>query len=236
MIPTANEAAETDAEKEHLALIERNALAKGRHPRSPAGGQRSQSLRTARLRKALAARQLAGEVSVPLQELHLGEVLGRGLTGSIRAGQLAGRRVAVKMTSPANELDDVWLLLNEVAKYQRMAALQGRYIPHLAAHGWTDNGGAYFLAMSIVDGEQLTKVKVEGKRKVEVRRAAMAALAEIHAAGVVHDDVRAPNLMVRRRAAKGECQVALLDFGLSFFGDGRRHREQDFRALEKCFE
>jgi serine/threonine-protein kinase len=76
-----------------------------------------------------------------------------------------------------------------------------------------------FLVMEYVDGRTLSAVLAEGRLDAERARElvaqAAAALAEAHAAGVVHRDVKPGNIMIT-----GDGTVKITDFGIARAADG----------------
>jgi serine/threonine protein kinase len=121
-----------------------------------------------------------------------------------------GRRVAVKLTT-ASSTSQRMLFRDEA---HRLAMLHHRAVPSLVAHGALSQGQLY-LAMELVDGLNLRDlVQQQGPlppaRAAHVLDQMLAALEEIHAAGMVHRDVKPRNVMVARYTDA----VKLVDFGL----------------------
>jgi serine/threonine-protein kinase len=87
--------------------------------------------------------------------------------------------------------------------------------------------GTFYYVMEYVDGPNLGELvdrhgPVAPGRAVYLLRQACAALAEAHAAGLVHRDIKPGNLMLTRQAGLADV-VKVLDFGLVQFpgpGDG----------------
>ncbi|APR83249.1 serine/threonine protein kinase [Minicystis rosea] len=130
----------------------------------------------------------------------------------------AEREVAVKVIRDASEAAQ--------ARFAReVAALQG--IDRVAvvkpiAHGTTADG-APFLVMDRLSGRTLAERLATGRltlrETVALGRVVAGALAAVHAAGLVHRDVKPSNLFLVRG---DPADVRLLDFGLARGRDGLR--------------
>jgi eukaryotic-like serine/threonine-protein kinase len=100
--------------------------------------------------------------------------------------------------------------------------LEGQPIPRAIAHGLTD-AGAPFLAMERLSGRTLAKRLATGalgmREAITFGLAAARALAAVHAAGLVHRDIKPTNLFLIR---EDPADVRLLDFGLARGRDGLR--------------
>ncbi|PKK64328.1 hypothetical protein RhiirC2_787665 [Rhizophagus irregularis] len=96
---------------------------------------------------------------------------------------------------------------NEVRIYQRLSNLQGIYIPNLKCYGYFENGMCYVISTTLV-GKPLSFYKyiTEGQ-KVK----GMLALNAIHDRGVLHNDIRADNILLDNH----NNDVYLIDFGMS---------------------
>ncbi len=149
-----------------------------------------------------------------LDRYRLGERLGRGGFGSVHhaVDTLAGRAVAIKF------LDGVppgmtWRVRDEIA-WLRILALRG--VPRVLDEG--EASGCPWFAMEHVEGERFPGhgTPVAWSRLAPTAIALLDTLAVIHAAGLVHLDLKPANVLV----ADGP-RLTLLDFGISARGRGR---------------
>ena len=117
----------------------------------------------------------------------------------------------------------VKVILNEtegqVVRFQRearlLAALQHPGIARHVDHGETE-GGRHYLAMEWLDGEDLSARLARGPLGIDeslalVERVAKA-LGVVHARGIVHRDIKPPNLFLPGGDIE---QVKILDFGIA---------------------
>ncbi len=182
------------------------------------GQQPSESvegLGTRRAREAL--ERLASGLEDPLPHLvagryELGDLLGTGATGSVHRARdlLTGEVVAVKLLPPLFE-NDLVRLRSEIAAL-RLLRLPG--VVHLFDEGVQD--GRPFLAMELVEGQPFPGDLPPGATRWTwdlLRDRALAlldVLARVHAAGLVHRDLKPRNVLVTSAG-----RPVLLDFGLS---------------------
>lgn len=148
----------------------------------------------------------------------LGDVLGVGGMGMVYlASQPALQRtVAVKILRP-DLTDDL-----RMQRHFRSEALAAARVSHPSLVAMFDVGktedGRPFLVMEYVAGRLLGDMVRE--RPVPLHRAReivtqiLAALAEVHRAGIVHADVKADNVMVES-TRQGDDRVRVVDFGLA---------------------
>jgi Protein kinase domain len=148
-------------------------------------------------------------------------LVGRGGMGVVyRATQLdLGRIVALKLIAP-DALDDAAARARFVSEARHAAAIEHPNVVPIHAAGEAD-GVAYF-AMRFVDGDDLrTRVRRDGPlAPAEAARIAEgigAALDTIHAAGLVHRDVKPANILLGR-----DDHPYLTDFGLARATLGQR--------------
>lgn len=120
-----------------------------------------------------------------------------------------GRTVAIKILPPAVAADAE--ALARMRREARMAAQLNH--PNIATiHEIDEVDGRLFIVMEFVDGESLTKVIKRGMAEAEICRVGRAvadALAEAHAKGIVHRDIKPDNIIV------SGTRVKVLDFGIA---------------------
>ena len=136
--------------------------------------------------------------------------------------QTTGARVAVKLIhrivmSGATEDTSA-----RVGRFQREAkaasAIDSEHVARVLDWG-TDNDGAPFMVMELLEGEDLQRLfkRVDVLRPdvaVRIGAQACAGLAKAHEAHIVHRDIKPGNLMLAR-APSGDLVVKLLDFGIA---------------------
>jgi serine/threonine protein kinase len=172
----------------------------------------------------------------------LGEVLGSGRTSIVYEAeqQALGRKVALKL--PRRALRGAPLLRERF----RVEALAGSRVRHPSIVGVFDLGeheGTPFLVTEHVPGRLLGDFAARGRPLelgaiVELGAQLLGALSELHAAGVVHGDVRCDNVLVEPERT-GIYRARLFDFGCaSVAGEPARverrtasSREADLRAM-----
>jgi serine/threonine protein kinase len=145
--------------------------------------------------------------------------LGIGGMGQVLAAKHVklGTMVAIKVVHP--ELaSDAQAVERFVREAQAMARLKSDHVVRVHDVGELP-GGAPYMIMEYLEGKDLGALLVErGPLPValalEYVRQACEALAEAHAAGIIHRDVKPQNLFVVRRASGAE-SVRVLDFGLA---------------------
>jgi serine/threonine-protein kinase len=165
-------------------------------------------------RQAYEARREAQQVG----PYTLKRLLGKGGMGEVYLAEhrLLKRPCAVKLIRPELSSDQ-----GSVARFARevqaVTALTHLHTVRVYDYGQTEDGAFYYV-MEYLDGQSLeAMVKSEGPlapgRAVRLLRQVCGALAEAHAAGLVHRDVKPGNIFIATLG--GECDMAkLLDFGL----------------------
>lgn len=168
------------------------------------------------LRPRLAGGRLAAQSR--LGQYTLGEKIGEGGMGVVYRAEHIGWKlpVAIKLLSPRRTNGP------DIERFEREALLTRR-LQHPSTVAVYDVGrtrdGLPYYAMELVDGIDLQTL-VERRGPLEPRRAArilmqlVAALGELHAAGLIHRDVKPANVMLCERAGSEEA-IKVLDFGLS---------------------
>jgi serine/threonine-protein kinase len=146
------------------------------------------------------------------------ELLAQGGMGWIWRGceMPGGRAVALKTLPPQGAPDrrSVLRLAREVEAARLSAS------PHVVEiiDARTSGRGVPFVALELLEGPTLgelarSAVRLPIARAVDLGRQLLAALERVHAAGIVHRDVKSDNVMLARRA--GRDRLKLLDFGVA---------------------
>lgn len=150
--------------------------------------------------------------------------IGRGGMGEVWLGTHAmiGRPAAVKFVDPevvsASIGEDPFVVFRRFEREaQATAQLDSPHTVSLFDFGYASNGAFYYV-MELLDGLDLeTLVRRHGPmpaaRVTLVLRQVCASLAEAHAAGLVHRDVKPANIFLTNDGADGDF-AKVLDFGL----------------------
>jgi Nif-specific regulatory protein len=139
--------------------------------------------------------------------------LGEGGMGSVclvRDSLLSGRPVALKFLKPERLLNGAIDQFKD--EFRAMARLRHPNLAEVYDFGTSDADGRHFLTMEFVDGEnleRLSRADLRG-RFDSLAVQCLRALDYIHARGILHNDIKPQNIMVRP-----PFQVKLLDFGLA---------------------
>ncbi len=147
------------------------------------------------------------------------KLIARGGMGLVyRASQpMIARRVALKVVRPEllSHPDAADKLINEACV---LGQFQNDHVCRILDAGRLEDGAPY-LVLEYLDGTDL-RVLLNREKRIEPRRAVdwmmglLEALAEAHALGIVHRDVKPENLVLAQTPS-GE-SVKLLDFGICF--------------------
>ena len=106
------------------------------------------------------------------------------------------------------------VLLNEIRAYIRLVHLWSKHVPKLWYWGTTCNGSVLVLATELLPGVSLAQYTNHiGLISQEAAQDALAALSAVHAAGMLHGDIRRENVMLLAEDAH-PC-VRLIDFGFA---------------------
>jgi len=145
-------------------------------------------------------------------------ILGGGSFGTVYRGHQIGldRLVAIKVPTAEIAADPV--MARRFAREARAAArVQHPGVVAIYAVGELADERPY-LAMQLVEGEPLDKVLAHGPlepvRALRIARQIASALAETHAAEVVHRDLKPTNIMWRRDR-HGDDRITIVDFGIA---------------------
>lgn len=153
----------------------------------------------------------------------LGEVLGSGGMGIVYVAtqRSVERRVAVKVPHPELAQDPF------VAKRFRIEALAAARVSHRNVARLIDFGGgdtvAPYIVMEHIAGTRLDLLAIEAggldlRVTLELGHQLLSALDAVHAAGVVHGDIKTSNVLVET-LPDGVLLGRLIDFGLARFLD-----------------
>jgi serine/threonine-protein kinase len=173
------------------------------------------------------------EDSERLGQYELLEQIGEGGSGRIFKARHAmlERLTAIKLIRPE--------VMSEAARerFAREARLASR-LTHpntivIYDYGCSDQGTFYY-AMEFLEGETLAQLlKREGhvpvERAVHILRQVLGSLAEAHACGLVHRDIKPQNIMLTRRAGEDDI-VKVLDFGLVKAFEGAETEDVELTA------
>ncbi|MBX9981752.1 MAG: serine/threonine protein kinase, partial [Mycobacterium gordonae] len=145
---------------------------------------------------------------------HLKRLLGRGGMGEVYEAEHSGKgwTVAVKLMSETVSSDPVFR-----ERMKREARIAGRLKePHVVPiHDYGEIDGQMFLEMRLIEGVDLDSLltrygPLPAPRAVAVITQIASALDAAHATGVMHRDVKPPNILVTR-----EDFAYLVDFGIA---------------------
>lgn len=156
------------------------------------------------------AETLAGRSLGPYELLRK---LGEGGMGQVYLAEdtRLGRKVALKFICPGL-VDGNWAKRQLIREAQAVATLDHPNICDV--HGLEEVEGRSFIVMQYVEGQTLGELMREGRPTPEqAHRLASqiaSALAEAHAHGIIHRDVKPQNVVVSSAG-----QVKVLDFGLA---------------------
>jgi serine/threonine-protein kinase len=150
--------------------------------------------------------------------------LGEGGMGSVFLATQPGldRTVAVKVLHP--ELAGAPVHARRLREEAQLACR----VRSASSVGVIDFGelpdGAPYLVMEYVPGEALGDLIADGpiplERVIGLMDQILAALGAVHAAGIVHGDVKTDNFLIE--AARGRDRVTLIDFGLARLANAPR--------------
>lgn len=137
------------------------------------------------------------------------------------------RPVALKLLRPELSADhEMWGRFEREA--QLVSQLENPHVVRVFDFGRTDQG-QLFLAMEFVEGETLDKRVEQGPLPpalaVEVLTQVLDGLGEAHNLGVVHRDLKPPNIILGKRREGGE-RAKILDFGIARLSDKAQSPEK----------
>ncbi|MFJ6053476.1 ABC transporter substrate-binding protein [Streptomyces sp. NPDC092307] len=150
------------------------------------------------------------------------ERIGQGGMGRVWRGldqQLFGREVAVKeiLFPPGTEDDDRAALLRRFVGEAR-AAVTLSHPGIITIHDVVEHHGAPVIVMELVRGESLaaairSRGRLPVQRVAEIGAAVLDALAEAHAARIIHRDIKPDNVLLTKD------RVVITDFGIAHLAD-----------------
>ncbi|WP_437301210.1 protein kinase domain-containing protein [Sorangium sp. So ce426] len=156
---------------------------------------------------------------VLLGKYRVESVLGRGAMGLVVAARhlALDERVAIKVLLP-KYVRDPEILQRFLREGRAAVRVRSQHVVRVADVGTLESGAPY-MVMDHLEGRDLAAVLAESGRlavpvAVELVLQVCEALAEAHAQGIVHRDVKPSNLFVTRNADGSPC-VKVLDFGIS---------------------
>jgi hypothetical protein len=155
----------------------------------------------------------------------LGEVLGQGGFGLVYAARDKARQDDVVVKLLRHELADDPTQIQRFFDEGRLASrLRGPHAVHVHEWGLADDG-RLFLAMERLNGQELADVlKTAGTldpvRAAQLAIQALHGLAEAHAQGLVHRDVKPQNLFILHVGEANE-SVKVIDYGIAVDRTGR---------------
>ncbi|HEY4243423.1 MAG TPA: serine/threonine-protein kinase [Kofleriaceae bacterium] len=146
-------------------------------------------------------------------------ILGHGGMGVVaQCIHLAlNERVAIKMLRP-DVLSDADAVERFMREAQAVVKLKSEYVAKVSDYGQLESGVPY-MVMEYLEGQDLGSVldeqgTISQRWAVEIAIQTCEALAEAHALGIVHRDIKPTNLFVTWRP-DGSAIVKVLDFGIS---------------------
>jgi serine/threonine-protein kinase len=167
-----------------------------------------------------------------LGSYHLVELLGRGGMGEVWRAEhrLLARQAAVKLVRPevlgARDEGEARLVMRRFEREaQATSVLSSPHTIQVFDFGITDDGTFYYV-MELLVGRDLESLvrefgPVPANRAIYLLRQAAHSLADAHARGLVHRDVKPANIYVCRMGLEYDF-VKVLDFGLVKIHDRRR--------------
>ncbi|MDN4160905.1 serine/threonine-protein kinase [Nocardioides abyssi] len=130
------------------------------------------------------------------------------------------RQVALKIITPRLAQDEDFRA-RFVREAQAQASLDSPHVVHVYDHGEVD-GRLYLVTQHVPDGDLAGQLRARGvpprEAAVDIAAQVAAGLADVHAAGFVHRDVKPANVLLRRR--DGGVTAYLGDFGIVRPTDG----------------
>lgn len=126
--------------------------------------------------------------------------------------------VALKVVKPT-ATDKAATMAQLEREAELCKAIHSRHVVRIYEYG-VDRGGRCFMAMELLEGEELFE-RMRARKVIPLRELAelgvqiLRGLYTIHRAGVVHRDIKPENIFIVRDPATGNDLVKILDFGIS---------------------
>ncbi|XXX80803.1 serine/threonine-protein kinase [Sorangium sp. So ce134] len=165
--------------------------------------------------------------AVLLGKYRVESVLGRGAMGLVVAARhlALDDRVAIKVLLP-RYAQDAEVLQRFLREGRAAVRIRSPHVVRVADVGTLESGAPY-MVMDHLEGKDLAAVLAESGPlavpfAVELVLQACEALAEAHAQGIVHRDVKPSNLFLTRNPDGSPC-VKVLDFGISKMTHAEEH-------------
>jgi TolB-like protein/predicted Ser/Thr protein kinase len=164
------------------------------------------------------AESLAGKL---IGSYKIVRLLGKGGMGEVYLAEdtRLGRQVALKFLAHRLAADN-WAKRQLIKEARAVAMLDHPNI--CAVHGFEEADGHSFIVMQYLEGEALADILNEGRldsqQALPLALQMVGALAEAHAHGIIHRDIKPRNLMLN---AGGQLKV--LDFGLAKVIQGKQN-------------
>ena len=135
-------------------------------------------------------------------------VLGTGHSGTVFKAILHGEVVALKICDLWQHPEYTKELLNEVKMYHALRELQGQCIPKFKGAGYTA-GGLFAIATDIVGSPVEDMKSLNNQERLLIQTA----LSSIHRHGIVHNDIREDNILIKRYGS--QFHASFIDFAFS---------------------
>ncbi len=176
-------------------------------------------------RQVAASREEARSAQARVKELgsyRLVAKLGAGGMGEVWRAEhrMLARTAAIKLIRPEalRDPESVGEIRERFRREaQTLASMRSRHTIEIYDYGVTE-AGVFYYVMELLDGVDLESLVVRygaqpAARVIQLLIHACASLAEAHDAGLLHRDIKPPNLFVSRAADEVDI-VKLLDFGI----------------------
>ncbi|BDA46513.1 hypothetical protein COCOBI_08-6070 [Coccomyxa sp. Obi] len=175
--------------------------------------------------------QLA-QIAAALEPDWIKGVLGRGALGAVFEARLpCGRSVALKLAPPGSREGE--MLRKEADVYMVLQELWNKNVPELLLAGPLHAfRSGYALGTCLLPGRRLQK------GDEDLLPAALAILANIHAKGVIHGDLREDNFLVNEAgvAMGGTKTIVLIDFSHASLNPDKKAQDDEIDEMKDLFE